>query len=65
MSTNPKKRGRTVFQFRFTANSNCGITSGCPYLPGAMPGQMQQQLPAPGSTFFPQPQGPTLMLPQM
>lgn len=40
MSTNPKKRGMTVFQFRFTANRNCGITSGCPYLPGGA-GTMQ------------------------
>src|SRR5271166_3444966 len=57
-STNPRKRGQTVFQFRFTANRNCGITSGCPYLPGAGTvagggitiggGQPPLALPAPG-----------------
>ena len=38
-STRPSRSkrhpGATVFQFQFTANRNCGITSGCPYLPGA------------------------------
>lgn len=28
-STNPRKRGRTVFQFRFAPNTACGIVSGC------------------------------------
>lgn len=63
MSTNPRKRGQTVFQFRFTANRNCGITSGCPYLPGAAGGRMQtggflqapaQTLMLPGQTMVPQ-----------
>jgi hypothetical protein len=34
-STDPRKRGRTVFQFRWVKNSDpqCGIgPSGCPYL---------------------------------
>lgn len=57
MSTNPRKRGQTVFQFRFSANRNCGITSGCPYLPGAAGGGMQ------GQTFLPAPTGGVLMLP--
>jgi hypothetical protein len=57
MSTNPKKRGMTVFQFRFTANRNCGITSGCPYLPGAAGAQgglpMMQQGGGGGTIFLP------------
>ena len=59
MSTNPRKRGQTVFQFRFTSNRNCGITSGCPYLPGAAGagGAMQ------GTTFLPAPTGGVLSLP--
>jgi hypothetical protein len=62
-STNPKKRGRTVFQFRFTSNANCGITSGCPYLPGAMGGTTGGMLPMQGGTFLPSPG--TLMIPQL
>lgn len=63
MSTNPKKRGQTVFQFRFSANRNCGITSGCPYLPGAATGvgtPMQTTIFQPPITT-----GGTIMLPQM
>lgn len=55
MSTNPRKRGQTVFQFRFTANRNCGITSGCPYLPGAAGAGMQTAggfLQAPAQTLM-------------
>lgn len=59
MSKDPRKRGKTVFQFRFTANQNCGITSGCPYLPGAGGQQMMQQ----GGGFLGLPPPGTLMLP--
>lgn len=62
-STNPKKRGRTVFQFRFAPNTACNITSGCPYLPGQGTtgggitlgtGQPPLALPAPGVLSLPQ-----------
>jgi len=40
-SRDPRKRGRTVFQFRFAPNMACGITSGCPALAGGGTGPGQ------------------------
>lgn len=46
-STNPAKRGRQIFRFRFHKNTECGIgPHGCPYL--GQGGQSQLGLPAPG-----------------
>ena len=33
-SRDPRKAGKTVFDFRFVGNGQCGITSGCPALGG-------------------------------
>lgn len=51
-SVNPKKRGRNVFQFRFLANSVCGIgPGGCPALSGG--GGQQLQIPMSGGGTAP------------
>ena len=58
MSRDPRKRGKTVFQFRFAPNMSCGITSGCPALTGAT-----QQTGAGNIFQYPIQQGGTVMLP--
>jgi hypothetical protein len=48
-SRDPRKAGRTVFEFRFHKNAECGIgPGGCPYLTGAGAGQTTLALPPPG-----------------
>lgn len=57
-SRDPRKAGRTVFEFRFHKNAECGIgPGGCPYLQGGVGagagrplqlGQQRLQLPGPG-----------------
>ena len=42
-SKDPRKAGRTVFNYRFAKNQQCGIgPSGCPYLAGANNTQSNQ-----------------------
>lgn len=50
-SRDPRKAGRTVFEFRFHKNAECGIgPGGCPYLQGAGATGGRQQLQI-GSRF--------------
>ena len=53
-SRDPRKAGRTVFQFRFEKNTSCGIgPHGCPYIAGGQ-GQGQLQIGGPtGSVLNP------------
>jgi hypothetical protein len=52
-SKDPRKRGRTIFLYRFHKNQECGIgPNGCPYLGQ---GGAQQQLGAPPPGFQLQP----------
>jgi len=62
-SRDPRKRGRTVFQFRFAPNMACGITSGCPALGGGMQQGGPMLPPTFGGGFLPGPQGGVLQLP--
>lgn len=71
VSTDPRKRGKPVFQFRFASNSACGIVSGCSALMGMGGGQQMGPIPPQagglgligGGSFFPSPSGGVLQLP--
>jgi hypothetical protein len=48
VSTDPRKRGKPVFQFRFASNQACGIVSGCSALQGqGMAGAVPTSIPPP------------------
>jgi hypothetical protein len=56
-SRDPRKAGKTVFDFRFHKNAECGIgPGGCPFLNtgavGGGGGGQRLALPAPGGTQF-------------